>query len=66
MVTRVMQLADGEELISFDVERRRSTVVDDPRGGALDRRRVLAVTLDQLAGVSSVGPSSYSRSIKRL
>lgn len=51
MVTRVLQLADGEELISFDAERTRSTVVDDPRGGALERRRLLETTLDQLAGV---------------
>lgn len=50
MVTRVMQLADGEELISFDVERTRS-IVNEERGGALERRRLLEAMLDQFAGV---------------
>jgi hypothetical protein len=37
--TRILQLADGEELISYETsERPRPTVMDDPRRGALERR----------------------------
>ena len=37
--TRILQLADGEELISYDTtERVRRIVVDDPRRGTLERR----------------------------
>jgi hypothetical protein len=39
-VTRIVQLVDGEELISYEsAERPRTSVsVDDPRLGALERR----------------------------
>jgi hypothetical protein len=47
MVPRVVQLADGEELISFDAgERSRSTVLEDPRRAALERRRLFEATFD--------------------
>ena len=39
--TRIIQLADGEELISYDTgERVRRIVMDDPRRGALERRAI--------------------------
>lgn len=39
-VTRIVKLADGEEMISFESSERSraSSVVDDPRRGALERR----------------------------
>ena len=39
-VTRIVQLVDGEELISYESgERQRTSFsLDDPRGGALERR----------------------------
>lgn len=37
--TRILQLADGEELISYETsERARPIVMDDPRRGTLERR----------------------------
>ena len=37
--TRILQLVDGEELISYDTsEKVRRIVVDDPRRGTLERR----------------------------
>ena len=36
--TRIIQLADGEELISYESERARRIVMDDPRRDALERR----------------------------
>jgi hypothetical protein len=37
--TRILQLADGEELISYEAsDRGRRLVVDDPRWMALERR----------------------------
>lgn len=38
-VTRIVQLPDGEELISFEVDERAGPLVDDPRQGLLEHRR---------------------------
>lgn len=35
---RIVKVADGEELISFENERVRPAVTDDPREGMLERR----------------------------
>lgn len=38
-MTRIVQLADGEELVSYEsVEHTRSVLMDDPRVGAMERR----------------------------
>jgi hypothetical protein len=38
-VVRIVQLVDGEEIISFEsVERSSEACADDPRRGALERR----------------------------
>lgn len=37
-VTRILQLTDGEELVSFEHADVRPSVMDDPRHGALERR----------------------------
>jgi hypothetical protein len=44
--TRIIQLADGEELISYETsERVRPIVVDDPRRGTLERRSAANIVL---------------------
>jgi hypothetical protein len=53
MTATIRLLTDGEELISFEGERTRSNVVEDPRTTLLEHRRVLETTLDQLAGLPS-------------
>ncbi len=37
-VMRIVKVADGEELISFENERVRAAVTDDPREAMLERR----------------------------
>jgi len=37
-IVRIVKVADGEELISFENERGRSAVSDDPRRAMLERR----------------------------
>lgn len=37
-VTRIVKLVDGEELISYESEVVRPSVMNDPRMGALERR----------------------------
>jgi hypothetical protein len=52
MVTRIVQLVDGEELISSDVDSRWSTsVLEDPRRRGLERRERLDATPDQPIGI---------------
>ncbi len=40
IITRIVQLADGEELISYESRERQRTsaLLDDPRRGLLERR----------------------------
>lgn len=45
--TRIIQLADGEEMISFETERVRPIVMDDPRRGALERRVAADAPVDR-------------------
>lgn len=37
-VSRIVKLVDGEELISFESERVRPSIIDDPHRGAIERR----------------------------
>ena len=56
-VTRIVQLADGEELISYESgERQRtSTWLDDPRRGAIERRQR---SINKLCTERPIGPVS--------
>jgi hypothetical protein len=54
-VTRIVQLADGEELISYESgERQRtSTWLEDPRRGAIERRQR---SISKLCTERPIGP----------
>ena len=53
-VTRIVQLADGEELISYESgERQRTSWLDDPRRGAIERRQR---SISKLCTERPIGP----------
>lgn len=55
-VTRIVQLTDGEELVSFEpVEALTASVLDDPRRGALERRGAVELTTPRVRPSSAFG-----------
>jgi hypothetical protein len=63
--TRIVQLADGEELVSVESGERARPVIDDPGRGAIERRIGSDAQLEPRRQ-STRDPLAYSRSIKRL
>jgi hypothetical protein len=55
-VTRIVQLADGEELISFEVDERAGPLVDNPRLELLEHRRAAEAASERGAPEPSETP----------
>jgi hypothetical protein len=49
LVTRVVKLADGEELVSYETDDHIRMLVDDPRNELLEHRRSVEAASDRAA-----------------